>query len=281
MLYINTWAFVRDSVPFNVFGVIDPELDVYLDGLDGDPPSGQYAGLSESFLRASNATKTVATYSYYAYAGMLPRLIKVSALRSPGFDWSLLDFFVEGPPAGHPNSESCEQYLSLISYAYARWAEPVNVDPETGAATSALTDIGYQMRQAISNVRPISGLGTSSWATPDSAVEYSPTPVLEPGVGTKLSEEGPEFSTDFSSSTLNFHRRAVPAAPDPWSGGLELLTPLYKTTFRSNPREGVFYKLKQLGPIPWDEVTGQPAINPAVWNYPSVSESWSGNNGPP
>ena len=281
MLYMPVWAFTRDSAPFKVFGIIDPALEDYLDELELSPgsiPSGVYAGVSAAVLRAANTTETVSAHSYYTYAGFLPRLIKVSALRSPGFDWSLLDTFVEVVP-DEPSSAACQEYLALITYAYARWAAPEDIDQETGLAVNESADIGYQMRQAISEIRPIDGLGTASWDIADSVVESAPHQLLadydDPrtnfGVGVTL---GPQFSSAFNSSTLNFNRRPVPPDPDAWTADIELLTPLYDTTFRSNPREGIFYLNKTIGPIPWDEVTGQPALDPAIWaSQPTVDDS--------
>ncbi len=280
MLYMPVWAYTRDSSPFKVFSIIDQSLEDYLDLLalsPGSIPSGIYAGVSAAVLRAANTTETVSAHSYYTYAGFLPRLIKVSALRSPGFDWSILDTFVEVVP-DEPSSAECQEYLSLISYAYARWAAPEDIDQETGLAISESTDIGYQMRQAISEVRPIAGLETVSWAVADDVDESAPNQLLadysDPRTKFGLdATPGPQFSTAFNSSTLNFNRREVPPDPDAWTADIELLTPLYETTFRGNPREGIFYLDKTIGPIPWDEVTGQPAIDPATWDYRTMLDS--------
>ena len=45
-----------------------------------------------------------------------------------------------------------------------------------------------------------------------------------------------------------------------------LSTPLYTTVFRGNPREGLFYLDGQLGPVPWNYLTGQPVVDPAEWD---------------
>lgn len=283
MLYMPVWAFTRDSAPFKVFNIIDPALEDYLDELalsPGSVPSGVYGGVSAAVLRAANTTETVSAHSYYTYAGLLPRLIKVSALRSPGFDWSLLDTFVEDVPVGEPNSAACQDYLALISYAYARWAAPEDIDQETGLAVSESADIGYQMRQAISEIRPILGLGTASWAAADSVVESAPHQLLadyddpRTNFGTDATP-GPQFSRDFNSSTLNFNRRQVPPDPiEPWLVPIELRTPLYDLMFRSNLREGIFYLDNTVGPVPWDAVTGQPSLDPVIWNsQPTVNDS--------
>lgn len=280
MLYMPVWAFTRDSAPFKVFGIIDPALEDYLDDLalsPGSVPSGVYAGVPAAVLRAANSTETVSAYSYYTYAGFLPRLIKVSALRSPGFDWGLLDTFASEVP-DEPNSEACQDYLALISYAYARWAAPEDIDQATGLAISESADIGYQMRQAISEIRPIDGLGTESWATADVVVEAAPYQLLadytDPRTKFESDQQGPQFSTAFNSSTLNFNRRPVPPDPDGWTAEIELRTPLYDLLFRNNLREGIFYLDNTVGPVPWDAVTGQPAIDPVTWNsQPTVNDS--------
>src|SRR5690606_37236317 len=120
----------------------------------------------------------------------------------------------------------------------------------------------------ICRVRPIEGLSTDSWPPLDTAETYCPAPPpgLTPDDASRLDAEGPEFSSAFSPDFLNFQRREVVVPAEPWpDGALELATPLYHTVFRENPREGLYFQHQELGPVPWNFLTGQPAIDASAW----------------
>lgn len=264
IISLKTWAFVRNSASFTVYGEIDPFLGEITQLMQG---TETYQGLTAEELRLANAVETPAAFSYYTPAGALARLIKVSALRDPGFDWGILDRY-EASPDWQAN-----QSLQLITYAYARWSQdPTDVDLETGYPTSEATDDGYRMRRRISRVRPIPGLGTSSWPPLDNAPLFYPPlpPRLAPQSESRMFAEGPDFSNDeFSSDFLGFRRRSAQhhAGGNPWPVGseMELTTPLYDREFRANPREGLFYVNAELGPVPWNPITGKPAVDLDEW----------------
>lgn len=106
---------------------------------------------------------------FYISMGLLTRLVKVSALRNPAFNWGVLDI---------PNSDvgaTTATNLSLISYAYLRWAEnPLDmtqmIDADAphyvagGTAAPPLrpisveVDVGFALRRLISTVRPLAGV---------------------------------------------------------------------------------------------------------------------------
>lgn len=262
VIYLPFWAYTRSSAPFMVYGEVDPNLSDITDGL---APGQRYQGLTAEELIQANRTAQVSAYSYFTNPGYLPRLIKVSALRDPGFDWESLDTFVETVPVDAGESVLS---LSLISYAYCQWSsDPTLIDPDTGLPITEEADDGFRMRAAISNVRPIDGLPFASWPPTDTPVESSmPLPAgLQPQGDSVLTAEGPEFSVDFAPETLNFQRREVEVPVDVWPLDRPILTtPLYPTTIRANVREGLFYLSKELGPVPWNFLTGQPAVDPQL-----------------
>jgi hypothetical protein len=274
VIYLPFWAYTRSTAPFMVYGEVDPTIIGVADSL---PPGGRYQGLTADELRRANITAQESQWDYYTNPGFLPRLVKVSALRDPGFDWATLDTFAEEVPEGAAESLLS---LSLISYAYAQWAsDPRTIDRATGLPESEAADDGFRMRVAISNVRPIDGLDTSQWPPEDTASEVAADlpEGLMPQSESRLNAEGPEFDSSFSSQMLNFQRREVEVPSDIWPlDRPQLSTPLYPTSFRSNVREGLFFYNDQLGPVPWSFLTGQPAVNPSDWDpskFPQVYQA--------
>jgi hypothetical protein len=91
-----------------------------------------------------------------------------------------------------------------------------------------------------------------------------------------LTEEGPEFDSSFGPSMLNFHRLAVEEPAEPWGIDFpQLKTLMYPAVIRDNPREGLFFQDRELGPVPWSYLTGQPALDPGAWvpeNFPPTSQ---------
>ena len=182
---------------------------------------------------------------YYLPNLGLKRLWKVSALKSPTFDWSQLD---------QPTAQSPGVKIQIISYAYAHWNMQDIVPPAT---TVPLMDInnddGFRMRKLISRVRPAPGV-------PFDDAHWSP---LNDPVGLI----GPwGFSQPNSPDPVP--GTPTPPATDPAVAGL--LTPLYDLTFRINLRDGLFYAVDSLGNIPltYDNTTHTwvPNVVPADWH---------------
>ena len=96
------------------------------------------------------AIQSIGTPYYLAQQG-LPRLIKVSRLKNPAFDWTTLD-----KPMAVPDATV---KIQLVSYGYAHWNEqdivPPAIEPEP---LSEANDDGYRMRNLLSRIRPIASL---------------------------------------------------------------------------------------------------------------------------
>src|SRR6185503_18255064 len=89
---------------------------------------------------------------WYLPAGYLARLIKVSTLRSPSFDWSTIDTPTNTTQPGSPKAQ-------IVSYAYAHWNKQDIAPGETEVpALTADNDLGYQQRNLISLARPLPGV---------------------------------------------------------------------------------------------------------------------------
>jgi hypothetical protein len=171
---------------------------------------------------------------YFVSMGSLTRLVKVSELRDPGFDWGVLDI---------PDSDTGDMTatnLDVISYAYVRWAEnpadmtqmvdvnaPHYVAGGSGAPPlrpiSVEADVGFAMRRLISTVRPLAGVPLV-WGTADPAGS-------QPTVG------------GFQRLDNVYVARYSLSGPDTVFGGYSVYggSPLYPGVIRSNLREGVWY----------------------------------------
>ena len=260
------WAYTRSSAPWVVDSIIDPVLE---DALNAVQEGGTFNGLDPEVVRATNRSSHQMNHQYYTLAGYLPRAFKVSALKDPDFDWTVLDQFV-----GY-NSTVTEVGASLVSYAYARYAEPGNLDSATGTSVDEAHDVGWKMRKLVSRVRPVDGLQTTDWADPDTADEHSPLMPVDPAtgdpyeppawlVGTGILPEG--FDPEDGSPVLTFDQRQV-EPPQPWGEEYEVDTPLYRAIpFRKAPRDGLFYLSAEKSPVPWDYVKNEPAVDPTLWD---------------
>lgn len=168
---------------------------------------------------------------FYLPMDRLIRIAKVSALRDPSFDWYTLD---------QPETSFSQAYpadrLSLISYAYIRWAEtPTDmtqaVDPDAPhyvagdeldpplRPVTIEADVGFAMRRFISTVRMASG-APLIWSELDGPGE-------QPMVG------------DYQKLDINYveiYEDGAFIGYLPYGG-----TPLYPGVLRSNQREGVWY----------------------------------------
>jgi len=261
------WAYTRDSAPWYVERVVDPVLEQVLDDLT---PGSTYQNLDPEVVRAANRSTHQLNYQYYTLAGYLPRAFKVSVLKDPGFDWTVLDEF-----AALPGSDVPEVGVSLVSYGYARYAEPGHINSLTGTSVDEAHDLGWSMRKLLSRVRPVDGLQTDDWSDPDTPDEHSPTMPEDPDtglpyeppawlVGTGILEYG--FDPGDGTPPLEFDQRQV-EPPQPWGTAYEIDTALYRAIpFRKAPRDGLLYLSAEKAPVPWDFVKNEPALDPALWD---------------
>lgn len=130
-------------------------------------------------------------YYYQPTPGGLVRLVKVAALRDPGFDWNMLDQL---------SAPSANVKVQVVSYGYAHW-----LNQENGA------DDGFAIRRMMSRVLPLTGL---------------------PLVGSdSAGVQGPYTYSDGTDLLTN-----------PGVGVAQpILTPMYSSVFRDNPRDGIWY----------------------------------------
>lgn len=178
---------------------------------------------------------------FYLPMDSLVRLVKVSALNDSGFPWSDIDqpqeSFVDAYPADR---------LSLISYAYVRWAEnPTDMtqayDPDAPnyvvgdeidpplRPISQSADLGFFLRTLISGVRPVAGAPTT-WSSAD-------------GDGVSPEVDGVK-ELDLVLVEKYRYRPPQPGETPVYTfvgyqsyGG----TPLYPGVLRANLREGLWY----------------------------------------
>ena len=92
------------------------------------------------------ATLSTGVPYYLPYQG-LTRLVKVSALKNPAFDWASIDT---------PSAPDANVKLQIVSYGYAHWNVQDVVPPATSPPPlDAANDDGWRMRNLLSMVRPI------------------------------------------------------------------------------------------------------------------------------
>jgi hypothetical protein len=202
-------------------------------GIDPNDPDGP-----------GTIAQPVAVPYYLPYQG-LRRLWKVSALKSPTFDWTLID---------QPATASTGVKVQLVSYAYAHWNMQDIVPPATEVPDLSLAnDDGWQMRKLISRVRPAPGV-------PFDDPHWNPT---NDPAGTA----GPWGFAQPDSPDPVAGTPAPPTVPAATAG---ILTPLYDLTFRINLRDGLFYAGDSLGNIPLqydnDTDTWVPVVLPEDWH---------------
>ena len=188
-----------------------------------------------------NADQPIAVPYYIPQQG-LRRLVKVSALRNPAFDWSKLD---------QPSAPDTGVKVQILSYAYAHWNLQDIVPPATTVEPLSFdNDDGFRMRKLISMVRPVAGL-------PFDDAHWNPTNDAQ-GLA------GP--SADMVTyNPIDIVAARTQVSPDPACAGIT--APLYDQVFRINLRDGVWYEGPDadavtgnaggLGNIPlaWDEAT--------------------------
>jgi hypothetical protein len=183
---------------------------------------------------------------YYIPAQGLVRLVKVSALRSPSFDWSTID---------QPSAATAGVRIQVVSYGYAHWNLQDIVPPATGVPTlTADNDLGWKQRNLLSKVRPITGLpfGTT-WQFPNADNQ---------------GKAGPWAPDTFSNQVTGVVIPAARPAIDPACTGVRV--PLYDNVLRFNTRDGVWYSDGSGNvPMEWNDVTKawQPVGNvPVEWD---------------
>ena len=186
---------------------------------------------------------------YYLPQQGLTRLVRVSALRHPNFDWTTID----RPTAVVDPTVK----IQLVSYGYAHWNMQDVVPPATTVAPlTAENDDGWRQRCMLSQVRPIGSLPTDpsypygSWSPPST----DPT-----------GDVGP-WAADFPGvPPADLYVEDPPPSPSAATAGV--LVPLYDTVFRLNFRDGVWYDVEESGNIPlaWDGTTWVPTVDPKAW----------------
>lgn len=168
------------------------------------------------------ADYAVGTNWYYPIDGLY-RLFRVSTLRETGFDWSCIDQY---------STPSANVKIQIISYAYANW-RPKDFDINNDNVYEQ-DDIGSQMRNLISQVRPLPGT-------------------------LPVEKYGPSITSDGVTIT----------EVDGEDEAAVLTTPLYPTIFRNNFRDGVQYLNDAYGNVPlvWDPDNSEwiPAVDPYRW----------------
>lgn len=174
---------------------------------------------------------------YYIPTGMV-RLVKVSALRSPGFDWSQLDTFTE------PQETVAD--LQIVSYAYADWT-PLAYD-FVNEGIAAGENVGALLRTKIADVRMPDGLSLASpWGDPAQTSALGAV-------------QGPYVDIDIDNNLI------MVAGETPEVDAVR--TPTYPTIFRKNLRDGVYYLNEELGNLPviWNGGGWIAAVDPYVWD---------------
>lgn len=243
LISLDAWALVRS----------DPPTETLYTSKRFNPVSNQWI---EKDWKAVQSEKS------YLSIGNLVRLAKVSALSNPSFDWTVLD----QPSPSSPDAYEAEN-LSLISYAYCRWADsPSKMTQSSDPAAPNYVagdyidpylrpvlkqdDVGYICRQLISTVRPIPGLPVldADWSDPD-PIDQKP---LAPNGSLKFETVLYPVQSIINGQLVDISYRKY--------GG----SPAYVNVFRNNVREGLWYTKQGIPPkttgISQISVSGNTAI---------------------
>jgi hypothetical protein len=233
ILALPVYAYLHIDPPVtHAARIIDPVLEAsllsQLAALQAQPGDTTQAQKAIFDMQVVNRSYDIYGIPQYLFAGWSPRIFQVSDLANPLFDWSCIDTIY---PVAKPEF-SPAVYTSLVSYAYARWAEEdTQRDPDTLLPLTLNEDVGWVMRRAMDSVRPIPGLQDTNWSSAD-----------------------PAGSDGYLAVAQNDDAPFV-----------ALRTPIYHGTFRDNIRDGLFYYDTVLGPVPWNLVREQAAVDPVEW----------------
>ena len=174
---------------------------------------------------------------YYEPMQGLTRMFKMSALKAPDFDWSILDTPV---PVVDPTVK-----LQIVSYAYAHWhLQDVPSGEASVPPLSAENDEGWKQRCLMSQVLPVPGLPVGSATNPVGTwVDPDQDP---PGY------RGPWAPENYA---LKIDNPVIPDPPPPIDPEVEMIrVPMYDLVFRLNVRDGVWYATGGTGntEVVWD-----------------------------
>lgn len=183
--------------------------------------------VSQSYTDLDGNIHTVtqsAGVPYYQPNLGLTRIFRVSALRDPGFDWSVLDTPVT---VVDPTVK-----VQLVSYAYAHWNLQDIPPGETRVPQLAPdNDEGWKQRCSISRVIPITGLLYGDYQDPVGTWVHP--------VNDIAGLRGPWCFDTYADLVTDAVIPDPPPAIDPATAGI--LTPMYDLVFRINVRDGVWY----------------------------------------
>jgi len=187
---------------------------------------------------------------YLPYKSLV-RIIKVSALRNAAYNWSKLD-----QPANLPAAFAASK-IQIVSYAYAHWnIQDIPPGQTTVPPLDANNDLGYQMRNLISLVRPIPGI---LFGTPWHAPNTDPTAFPGPWAVDATANVDPGLKNTVEESGHT--------PPNAATTGIRV--PMYDQVMRINLRDGLWYEHGESGNVPltWDTVnqTWVPAYDPDTW----------------
>ena len=248
------YVFVGNSSVWMEPHVIDQTLQDIIDTMTDEDI---YRGLTKFELNMTNHSVSQECYQTWTRPGWSPRLFKVSTLRNSHFDWSKIDKFTATEPA-----DAAQTGVSITSYAYARWAHDpsrinrLKTNPQLMWPMTEADDDGWRVRQEMSAVRPVPGLPFVSWSSADLAdrtIDRSDPP---PSV-TVMNNA---YSTAFDDSFANFDALVPTPAGNDWANW-DYLQFLYPNVIRQNRREGLYFLEDEVGPVPWNFYTGQPALS--------------------
>ena len=190
---------------------------------------------------------------YYLPHMGLTRMFRVSTVRDPNFDWTILDTPVAIPD---PTVK-----LQIVSYGYAHWNLQDIEPPQTEIPPlTAQNDDGWRQRCLLSTIRPIPGLPTGDPA--------DPVGTWQPPSADPTGLRGPWAFDTYESR--NLEGVVIPNPPPAIAAATEgVRVPLYDLVYRFNMRDGVWYEEGATGAIPlvWNPETSkwEPVLPAKEW----------------
>lgn len=158
----------------------------------------------------------------------------------------------------HYEPSATDLKVQLISYGYAHWnLQDIPPGQTQVPALSASNDEGWKMRNLLSRIRPISGIGYG-----DTWLDPTTDPVSYPGPWCV------DTTINVDPTLAGTVEEAGHTAPATATAGLRI--PLYDHVMRLNLRDGLWYDFGVSGNIPlsWD-TTNQ------VWKPNYTPEEWA------